>query len=320
LGKINVISRPVRKEIKKAEKKMHELLDGAPVKIRESVKDTLKAGGKRLRVILVLLSAMAGKYPREAAIDAAVAVELVHLASLIHDDILDEADTRRGRPTINYLHGYKLATAAGDYLFGLAFQVLSEHHDSRVIAPLSQASMELSLGEIMERDFSRRYDQSQDDYFTRINYKTASLFKSACLIGGIIGKVDEGQGQLLAEYGFSLGMAFQIYDDILDINGDEDVLGKPVGNDIREGIVTLPMLLARKDDSKNLLKSALANPDKGVIDEAIAFIIDCGAVRQAKMIARTYLDKALDSVGIMKNNKIKSEFLSIGEFVINRYN
>lgn len=315
-----MISRSVRMELREAEKKIYRLLAAAPAKIEESVTPTLKAGGKRLRAALVLLSAMAGKYSRGAALEAAIAVELVHLASLIHDDILDEAETRRGIPTINYTRGYKLATAAGDYLFGLAFQLLSGYHDNRVIAPLSHASMALSLGEILERNFSCRYDQSQDDYFTRINYKTASLFKAACQIGGLLGAVNEDQRQLLAEYGYSLGMAFQIYDDILDISGNEVTLGKPIANDLREGIVTLPMLLARKDDHNGLLKSALATPDKNLINEAIAFMIDSGAVKQANTVARNYLDAALAAVNNMEENKIKSELLSIGEFVINRYN
>lgn len=319
LRKIYPISAPVRRDLKKVEKRLLKVLDEAPKNIRESTRQVLKAGGKRLRPVLVLLAAGAGDHFGDDVIDGAIAVELIHMASLIHDDILDGADTRRGYPTVNATHGYKLAVAAGDYLFGAAFQLLACHDDNSLLAPLCEASMALSLGELLERDTAHQVRQDSEDYLTRVDCKTASLFKAACQVGAAIGRVPDGDKERLSDYGYNLGMAFQIYDDILDISGNESELGKPVGSDLKEGIVTLPMLFALERSGSDILKEAITSPNDDNVKQALFFLFSTDALSRAKDVARNYLDLAMEAIQPMRASEIKKNLISIGEFVIDRY-
>ncbi len=313
------ISKPVRSELKKVEKRLDEIIAEAPAHLRDPVKQVMKAGGKRLRPILVILSAALEGRVNRKAIDGAVAVELVHLASLIHDDILDNADSRRSVPTLNHVYGHKYATACGDYLFGLAFEMLSRCNDIDLLRPLTEASMALSVGEVMERDMAGDLKQDRDTYYQRIDKKTAALFSAACKIGAAASDQGDDRKDILSSYGYCLGMAFQIYDDVLDISGEEGALGKPVGNDIREGIVTLPVILAVKDRPPKEISDAILHPNENNVTTAIVFIQNSGSIVDSKEIAREFINKAKRSIMNISNKKIRREFISIGEFVINRY-
>lgn len=313
------ISNKVRADLNKVENRLTESLRQAPELLNESISKVLNAGGKRLRPLLVILAALTGDETNDKTIDGAVAVELIHLASLIHDDILDGALTRRGYPTINSVHGHNLAAAAGDFLFGLSFQILSSFDDNELLEPLSKASMSLSLGEILERDMTGKLDQSIKDYLIRVDRKTASLFEAACLIGSRTSHGSRESGELLASYGYNLGMAFQIYDDILDITGDESDLGKPVGNDLKEGVITLPILLALEFDDMGLIEQSVNNPATDNIKKAIEFVVDGEAIPGAKKMAKEFIDQAIKSIDTLESRKIKKELISISEFVINRY-
>ena len=312
------ISRFARAELIKVENRLEEVIDEAPTHLRDPIKQIMKAGGKRLRPILVILSAASEGSVGQKAIDGAVSVELIHLASLIHDDIIDNAGSRRSAPTLNNSYGYKYATASGDYLFGFAFEMLSRHDDIDLLKSLTEASVALSVGEIMERDMVGDLNQGRDDYFERIDKKTAALFAAACVIGASAsGREDEKD--ILSSYGHSLGMAFQIYDDVLDISGEEEILGKPVGNDIKEGIVTLPVILAVKDQDPEEIKKAILDPNDNNVGKAIDFIKESGSIIDSKEIARDYINQAKKSIINLSNKKIRGEFISIGDFVINRY-
>jgi len=313
------ISRPVRVELTKVERRLDEFIEDVPAHLRDKIKQIMKAGGKRLRPILVILSSASSGGVNAKTIDGAVAVELIHLASLIHDDILDNASSRRSVRTLNYTYGHNYATACGDYLFGYAFDVLSRHDDSDLLKPLTEASMALSIGEIMERDMAGDLHQNRKDYYERIDKKTAALFSAACKIGAAAsGQNGDGKANL-SSYGHCLGMAFQIYDDVLDINGEEEILGKPVGNDIKEGIVTLPVILAVKDQVSNEIKEAIVDPNDNNIIRAIDFIKESGSIIDSKEIAKEFINKAKKSIMNLSNKKIQGELLSIGDFVIDRY-
>ncbi len=322
--------RPLKKPVSKAvmsaldqfEQAFLHVLDSAPAQISEPSLAAIRAGGKRLRPALVIISAgLGGNGNIDAAKlhSACCAVELVHLASLVHDDVLDGSDTRRGVSTINANYGPGRAIIIGDYLFGAAFKILAGCRDNELIAPLARASVLLSEGELKQRQTLRQLDQSIDEYLSRIYTKTAALFVAACLMGAGLAGVDEKTSAALETYAGGLGMAFQIFDDILDFTGDEKLLGKPVGSDIREGTVTLPMIYAIKADADQVLAGAILDPRDDAVAGAVARVIDCGAIGQAKAMATRYVDEAMAAAESLPAGAAKQDLLSLGNFVIDRY-
>lgn len=199
---------------------------------------TLEAGGKRLRPLLVLLCA--GEDGSERALRPAAAIELIHMATLVHDDVLDEAPLRRGRPTIMATDGRERATASGDLLFSRAFAMLAAAGDGRAIGLLSRASVSLARGELAQRQDAYDTALAAERYLARCRLKTATLFECACLLGG-----DQPE---LGEFGASIGLAFQLLDDVLDVSGPPERTGKARGTDLLDGTVTLPLILAAERD------------------------------------------------------------------------
>ncbi len=178
---------------------------------------------------------------------AAAAVELVHMATLVHDDVLDDADLRRGQPTVLNRHGRERAIVTGDHLFALAFGELAAAGSTDAVSVLAQASLDLSQGEIAQAARTRDLNLGVDDYLDRVRLKTAALFTAACRLGSQLGASTRASA-LLSEFGHLIGVAFQIFDDILDVTGTADATGKARGADLRDGTVTLPMILAMRDD------------------------------------------------------------------------
>ncbi|MEO8291314.1 MAG: polyprenyl synthetase family protein [Gaiellaceae bacterium] len=264
------------------ERRLEDSVEAYPGLLGDVGTDTLAAGGKRLRPLLVFLSTRIEERAGERAVAGGAAVELVHMATLVHDDLLDGADLRRGRPTVWAEHGEGTAKAAGDYLFARAFAQLAATGDAEAVAILSDATLALARGEALQRRQAFRPETSVDDYLSRCSLKTGKLFEAACLLGG------DGD---LGAFGLALGIAFQIADDILDCCGDFDTTGKVQGVDLRDGTPTLPLILAaRRDDA---VKRALAGenvPDAlervaatGALDEARAFALDYAAHARAAL-------------------------------------
>ena len=208
---------------------------------------TLSAGGKRLRPVLLFLCGMDAGDGRLVA--GATAVELLHMATLVHDDVLDRADLRRGRPTVFALGGREAATATGDLLFSRAFAELSATGSEQAVRALSAASSALARGELRQRADAWRADVTPERYAERCRLKTASLFEASCRLGALFG----GRAELadpLGRFGERLGLAFQMLDDVLDVSGPTERTGKPRGTDLLDGTVTLPLILARRVDAK----------------------------------------------------------------------
>ena len=210
-------------------------LDGT---VAEAGGKTLDSGGKRLRPMLVLLCA--GEEGGEEAIRAATAIELIHMATLVHDDVLDAAPLRRGKPTVAATSGRERATATGDLLFSQAFALLAEAGDLRSLELLSSASVALARGELAQRQDAYDISVSESRYLQRCRLKTATLFESACLLG-----CDE---EALGDFGTAIGLAFQLLDDVLDVSGPPERTGKARGTDLLDGTVTLPLILAAERD------------------------------------------------------------------------
>ena len=208
----------------------------------------LGAGGKRLRPALALLSGTFQRYDLDLLVPLAASIEVLHTATLAHDDVIDDAATRRGRPTSNALFKNAPSVMVGDFLFAHAAELVASTDNVRVVRLFARTLMRMATGEL-DQDVSA-FDASKriGDYLQRIGGKTASLFATACEGGAIVSGAAEAWIEALRDYGFDLGMAFQIVDDILDFTGDETTMGKPVGSDLREGTLTLPSLLLMEDD------------------------------------------------------------------------
>jgi geranylgeranyl pyrophosphate synthase len=235
---LDASSRWLPAQLGEVEAKLRELSGGHGEPLTADATATLSAGGKRLRPLLVLLCA--GGNGGDAAVRAATAVELVHMATLVHDDVLDDAPLRRGRPTVAATAGRGRATATGDLLFSRAFALLAEAGDDRAVALLAEASVSLAQGELAQRQDAFDTSISEQRYLDRCRLKTARLFECACLLGR-----DE---DALARFGAEIGLAFQLLDDVLDVSGPPERTGKARGTDLLDGTVTLPLIEAAEID------------------------------------------------------------------------
>ncbi|MHB8966933.1 MAG: polyprenyl synthetase family protein [Thermoleophilia bacterium] len=262
----------------------------------DSCAETLAAGGKRLRPLLVLLSSPGGAQPDEVLYDAAVAVELVHMATLVHDDVLDNAELRRGQPTLVARYGAAVSTCAGDYLFSSAFGVLSRAASRSANEELSRAILGLSRGELLQMRQAYDYGITREEYFERCRLKTSGLFSAACRLGaGLSGAGDKVVGAV-GEYGDCLGTAFQITDDILDFSGDASRFGKSIGTDLRDGTVTLPLIIAIERDAA--LPELLAGEiTEELVSAVCGRIHDCGALEESARTAYGYVGQAREALG-----------------------
>ena len=258
------------------EERLTEAVGAYPGLAAEVGGEALAAGGKRLRPLLVFLAAG----PGEAPLAAGVAVELVHMATLVHDDVIDRARYRRGRESAWARHGPEAARAAGDYLYARAFAELAATGDHAAVRSLAGATLALARGEALQRAQTHDPGTSVDDYLARCALKTGKLFEAACLLGS-------GGDRRLGEFGLALGIAFQIADDILDCAGETIETGKIAGTDLREGTPTLPLILASREDAT--VRAALAG---GPLDGALVRVAETGALESSREVARDYARRA----------------------------
>lgn len=261
------------------EERLEEAVAAYPGLVAVAGAETLAAGGKRLRPLLVFLSTPPELRDTGRAVAGGVAVELVHMATLVHDDLLDGADLRRGRPTVWAAHGKDAAEATGDYLFARAFAQLAATGDPQAVGVLAAACLALARGEALQRRQAFRPETTVEDYLLRCSLKTGKLFEAACLLGGRDGG--------LGAFGLSLGIAFQIADDILDCTGDFDTTGKAPGVDLRDGTPTLPLILAARQDAA--VQRALVGED---VPNALARVAATGALEEARRLALEYAARA----------------------------
>ena len=234
-------------------------------------------GGKRLRPLLVFLAAPLGTRPSVAA---GVAVELVHMATLVHDDLVDRAALRHGRPAVWSVHGDHVAVATGDYLFARAFGELAEAGDVRAVEILAEAAVSLSRGEALQNRQTHDPDTTVESYIERCGLKTGKLFEAACRLAG-------GSG----DFGLALGIAYQIADDVLDCTGDAADTGKVPGTDLREGTPTLPLLLAAREDA--VVRAALAG---GPLEGVLVRVAASGALEESRAVALAYAARAREAL------------------------
>lgn len=254
-------------------------------------------GGKRLRPILLLVSCRLFREPSPDAIRLAAVVELIHTATLVHDDIIDDAKTRRGKPSANVLWGNHTSVLAGDWLYMQAFQMALRLRSFEILDLLITLTQQMVDGELLQLERIGRIDITEADSMELIDRKTATLFSACTKLGAIAAGTDEARQTLLGDFGWNLGMAFQLVDDILDFTSRESILGKPVGNDLREGKVTLPLIYALQDSTPAerakvgiVLKEG--NYDKVPFDEIRAILDRHRGIERARIRAHEFTAKA----------------------------
>lgn len=255
------------------------------------------AGGKRLRAQLCILVALAGNSIQEERIKIAESVEMLHLATLIHDDVLDQAAIRRGESTIHTHKGNKIAILSGDYLFAKCFALVASLNSTEYLKVFTHIITCLVEGEFMQMEDVYRIDQGIDRYMTKTQKKTADFMEGCMELGGILGGWSPEHIVQLKRYGHALGMAFQITDDIMDYRESSDTTGKPSGNDLKEGLLTYPLLSIVTDDNKDKLLADIKNLANGGDDQAIIdYVIAQGGVDNTLVVADKYCNDAYDAL------------------------
>ncbi len=281
----------------------------------------INSGGKRIRPLLLLLCARATNYNGSDHYSMAVVIELIHTATLLHDDVVDASSTRRGQETSNEIWGNAPSVLVGDFLYSRAFEIMVEPNSMQIMKVLSKATNQISEGEVLQLLNIKNAKVSQSEYFEVIEEKTACLFKAACEIGGILAKSDIKTISALGIYGLHLGNAFQIIDDTLDYESDSSIIGKEIGDDLSEGKVTLPMIYALEKTSgndKKILINAITNADSSNIDSIVDILLSVKAFEYSRKIAREQSLKALSSLNTIPESDYRSALKLLCELSLKR--
>jgi octaprenyl-diphosphate synthase len=283
----------------------------------------IASGGKRLRPMLTLGAAKLCGYAGKRHVNLAACVEFIHTATLLHDDVVDASNLRRGAETANAVWGNEASVLVGDFLFSRAFEVMVADGSLRVLDILSSASAIIAEGEVAQLLTTNDTTTSEDAYLDVIAAKTAALFSAACRIGAVVAERPNAEDEALASYGRNLGVAFQLVDDVLDYSSREATLGKTVGDDYREGKITLPVILAFRrgtDDDRSFWRRTLERGDQvdTDLDQAINLMTEYNALRDTVARARHYGARARDALGIFPDSPEKRVLLDLVEFCIQR--
>ena len=317
---LSQIYAPVNNDLKKVEEALLGVSQVDFPWLAQLLQHSLGAGGKRIRPALTLLSGQFYNYRFENLLHMAVAIELMHTATLVHDDAIDKSDTRRGRATIYKLWGVDPAVLLGDYMFAKAGVESSETHSIRAIRLFSQTLMIISGGELNQAKNSYNLNQTREDYIKRIYGKTASLFCLSTESGGILSQAPASAIRALRMYGYNLGIAFQIVDDILDFVGTEAELGKPAGSDLKQGTLTLPamILLERYPRDNPVQKLFQDRRQTENIGLAIEQIRNSTIVNECYKLAQEYCDASCRSIQKLPEKAARTSFNELAEFVVKR--
>jgi len=281
------------------------------------------AGGKRLRPILVLLSAKLAGGATRGAVRMAAVVEMIHAATLVHDDVIDYAETRRGRPSTNAVWGNHTSVLAGDWLYMQAFQIALEERNFAVLDLLIGLTQRMVEGELLQLERIGKIEVSEADYMELVDRKTASLFSACARLGAIFGGASDGGIEKLGEFAWNLGMAFQLVDDVLDFTAAENVLGKPVGSDLREGKVTLPLIYALERataEERAEVATVLGNGHYDGIPFArmSELILRHGGIERATERAQSFRDKARLLIAEFPESPYQRALAAVTELVTDR--
>ena len=269
----------------------------------------ISSGGKRIRPLLLLLCARATDYDGDYHYSMAVVIELIHTATLLHDDVVDQSTTRRGQETANELWGNAPSVLVGDFLYSRAFEIMVEPNSMEIMKILSKATNQISEGEVLQLLNIKNANVTQKEYYRVIERKTACLFKAACQIAGILSNSNQKVIEAMGKFGMHLGNAFQIIDDTLDYESDSNIIGKEVGDDLSEGKVTMPMIYALEKTTKSdkkILTDAIQNADASNINQVVEILMNVNAFQYSRDIANKESNMALESIDILPSSKYKT--------------
>jgi len=297
---------------------------GSPLRIIDEIGDFLAdGGGKRVRPTLHLLSARMCGYEGSNDVLLSTVLEFIHSATLIHDDIIDEAKTRRGRPSVNSVWGNSLTVLFGDYLYAKAMEMALRAESLDVMQKLAEVTLRMTEGEMLQTRYAGRIDLGEDEYHDLIERKTAELFAACCELAGIIAAADDGRRAALRRYGLNLGLAFQVVDDLLDFVGDAKTLGKPAASDLREGKVTLPLIELLRDGTSRARELAVAIMESGEADtpeiaELASLLEESGAIDRAHRRARDYASRATLAIDVFPDSPAKVALQAVPDLLLYR--
>jgi geranylgeranyl pyrophosphate synthase len=310
-----------------------EQLITTPIKLIADIAfHTLGAGGKRLRPALTLLAAQLcgddGTTPNARVVTCAAAIELTHTTTLLHDDVVDDADTRRGQPTARLLWGNETSVLVGDYLFTQVFVTASQKGFGELVQPLAEATAQMCAGVLLETQTRGYLEMSEKQYREIIALKTAALTECACRLGAMAMNAPEADVNALSQFGHDIGLAFQIVDDVLDITADTARIGKPVGHDLREGDVTLPMLRAMQacsEREKTVLQKVMsdaiskdATVQESEVQEALKILRGSDCIEYSLQLARGYITSAKSQLERFPDIPARAMLLDISDYVMSR--
>jgi octaprenyl-diphosphate synthase len=317
--KVGLLYGPVQEDLSRVEATFESLkqVDFAP--LTEMLELVLAGGGKLLRPALTLLAGRFGAYDLDLLVPLATSVELLHTASLVHDDVIDSANTRRGRPTANSVFDNTTTVMLGDYMFAHAADQVARTGNIRVIRLFSQTLMMMTKGEIGQDLTAYDSRQTVRDYLQRIGGKTASLFATACEGGAIVAEEPEEWVEALRSYGYNFGMAFQIVDDILDFTGDEAEMGKPVGSDLMQGTLTLPsLLLMERHPQGTPVQKYFARPRKELLAQAVAMVRESDIPQESYEMARNFSARAHEALSVLPDDATRQALYDLTDHMLER--
>ncbi len=319
------ILKSVKNDLERIEKSLEKNLDPYLELCREIARHIIFAGGKRIRPLLFVLSARICDRDDEDVIDISTLFEFLHSASLLHDDLVDESEKRRNKKSAHLLYGNAIATLVGDFLFAKSMSLACKTKKISIIEILSKITANMSQGEIHQFINKKNYELSFEEYLIIISKKTAYLLEGACKAGAIFSNTSKEKIKALASYGFNIGVAFQMADDILDYISDKKEIGKDIGVDIKEGKVTLPLIYAIQNANKKekqyieelLKKSDIIEND---IKDLNKIIENYNGFELTKQKTKEYIKKAKSSLDIFEKSKTKETLLTIADYVLSRKN
>jgi octaprenyl-diphosphate synthase len=324
---LSALIRLVRADLEACNRVIVAKMDSPVALIPQLAAHIVAAGGKRLRPLLTLASARLCGYPGAQAgvrhVELAACVEFIHTATLLHDDVVDESQLRRGLASANAVFGNKASVLVGDFLFARAFQLMVDDGSLRVLAILSKAAATIAEGEVLQLVTQNDLSTTEDRYLEVIQGKTAALFAAACQVGAVIAERPAREEVALAEYGMSLGIAFQLVDDALDYSADQATLGKTVGDDFREGKITLPVLLAylagdeRERAFWQRTVESLEQTDSD-LDEAMRLINRHDAIRLTLERARRFTHEAKAALAVFPDSPFRQALRDVADYTVDR--
>ncbi len=313
----------LKKDLELIEQALNHVIQAEHTILRKASTQLLNAGGKRIRPVFVLLAGHLGEnYDIERVKTVAVAIELIHMATLVHDDVIDEATLRRGKPTVKAQYDNRVAMYTGDYILARALETITELDEIEIHQVLSKTIVEVCIGEIEQIKDKYNWDQNLRNYLRRIKRKTAILIATCSKLGAIVAGLSEKDANKLYKYGYNIGMSYQIIDDILDFTASASELGKPAGNDLLQGNITLPILYAMDNPIfKQLLLETFENPltvKNTEIKKVLSMLKTTGAINDAYKLSNRYLARALKELDGLPDVQAKRLLQNIAKYIGNR--